>query len=106
MRVMLNMWGKDHEITFQNGRYTNGNFAVQALAAEDGGWVPWCMVTVNLGDKLPENQAYLDTNGCSKEIIEWLYENGYVTDLGISRSGFCNYPLVKFSKEFIDSLDL
>lgn len=99
MKAKLNMWGENHEITFSKTTYrNNGNLAIQAIDEDNA---PWCMVTTNLGVELPPNQAYLDNNNCSPEIIQWLIENKYAKEMGIGFSGFCTYTLVEFSDEFM-----
>lgn len=107
MSVILNMWGEDHALQFVKAKYqNNGNLAIQVMSEdkEYGGWEPWCSLTVNLDKKLPGNQAYLDTNNCSREIIDWIYQNNYVSDMGVGFSGFCAYPLVEFNKAFMEMI--
>lgn len=105
MSVILNMWGKDHALQFVKRQYMNGNLAVQVMSEDEeyGGWEPWCSLTVNLpGCSLDENEAFLDTNNCSREIINWIFENNYAKIVGDRMSGFCTYPLVEFSKTFME----
>lgn len=107
MSIIINIWEKDHAFEFVKAKYqNNGNLAIQVMSEDEeyGGWEPWCSLTVNLDKKLPENQAYLDTNNCSREIIIWLYHNHYVSDVGVGFSGFCSYPLVEFSKAFMEMI--
>ena len=106
MSVILNMWGEDHALQFVKQEYAiNGNLAIEVLSEDEeyGGWEPWCSLTVNLpGFMHEENEAFLDTNNCSREIIDWIFKNGYAKVIGERQSGFCVYPLVEFSKEFME----
>ena len=102
----LNIWGEDVEIGFSHEKYqNNGNLAIQAWCVEDGCFVePYCMVTVNLR-KVDENHAFIDSNNCPKEIINWLTDNGYAKDTNIiSASGFCLYHEYEFNNEFLTSV--
>lgn len=106
MKIILNMWGEDHKLKFVKREYFNGNLAVEVLSEdEEYGWESWAMLTVNLpGFMLEENEAFLDTNNCSKEIIDWIFKNKYAEKIGERQSGFCVYPLVEFSKEFMENV--
>ena len=107
MSVILNMWGEDHALQFVKQNYFNGNLAIEVMSEDEeyGGWEPWCSLTVNLpGFMLDENEAFLDTNNCSKEIIDWIFKNKYAKKIGQRQSGFCTYPLVEFSKAFIEMI--
>lgn len=104
MEIKLNIWDKEQTLTFEKCEYYNGNLAIQVLSEdkEYGGWEPWCSLTVNLpGFMLDNNQAFLDTNNCSKEIIDWVFNNRYAKKIATRQSGFCTYPLVEFSKKFM-----
>ena len=107
MSVILNMWGEDHVLQFVKQNYFNGNLAIEVMSEDEeyGGWEPWCSLTVNLpGFMLDENEAFLDTNNCSKEIIDWIFKNKYAKKIGQRQSGFCTYPLVEFSKSFMEMI--
>lgn len=103
MSVILNMWGEDHKLKFVKREYFNGNLAIEVLSEdEEYGWESWCMLTVNLpGFMHEENEAFLDTNNCSKEIVDWIFKNKYAKKIGQRKSGFCTYPLVEFSEHFM-----
>lgn len=107
MSVILNMWGEDHALQFVKQQYYNGNLAIEALSEDEeyGGYEPWCSLTVNLPGFMHDgNKAFLDTNNCSKEIIDWLFKNKYVKKIAERQSGFCTYPLVEFSKTFMEMI--
>ena len=108
MSVILNMWGEDHALQFVKANYqNNGNLAIQVLShnEEYDFWDIWCSLTVNLpGFMLDENEAFLDTNNCSKEIIDWIFKNKYAKKIGQRQSDFCTYPLVEFSKAFMEMI--
>ena len=76
----------------------NKNLAIDLFEPEEG---PFARLTVNLGKKLPANQAYVDTNNCpwAEEFIE---ENKLGKDTGrVGMSGFCIYPLYEFAQEVV-----
>lgn len=107
MSIILNMWGEDHALQFIKRNYFNGNLAVQVMSEDEeySGWEPWCSLTVNLpGVMLNKNEAFLDTNNCSKEIIDWIFKNKYAKKIGQRQSGFCTYPLVEFSNVFMENI--
>ena len=73
--------------------YDNKNLAIDLFDPVEG---PFARLTVNLGVKLPENMAYVDTNNCrwAEEFIE---ENGLGKPTGdFGASGYCVYPLYEF----------
>lgn len=107
MSIILNMWNEDHALQFVKQQYVNGNLAIEVLSEDEeyGGWEPWCSLTVNLpGFMFDKNEAFLDTNNCSKEIIDWIFKNNYVKKIGERQSGFCTYPLVEFSEAFMENI--
>ena len=107
MEIIINMWGKDRSLKFVRRTYLcNGNLSIEVMNYDEEYefWEPWCSLTVNLDLILESNRAFLDTNNCSREIIEWLFKNRYVTKIGERRSGFCVYPLVEFSEEFMETI--
>lgn len=106
MNVTINIDGKDYAILFLKRKYQkNDNLAIQVYSKieEQDRWEPWCNLTVNLhGQTLDRNKAFLDTNNCSEEIIDWLLENGHANIIGKAQSGYCNYSLAEFSESFIN----
>jgi len=78
----------------------NGNLAVHAeyYDKEFNAWLPYGNVTVNLGNKLPAQYAYVDENNFLG-VLDWLVSNGIAEFTGkYGYSGFCQYPLVKFNE--------
>ena len=53
---------------------------------------------------IDENAAFINTNNCSKDIIDWIFKNKYVKKIGERQSGFCIYPLVEFNKAFMETI--
>lgn len=78
----------------------NDNLAIQAWCS-DG---PYARMTVNLNEKLPEDEAYVDMNNWPGvgEIIDE-YELGKC--VGAGTSGYCIYPKVKFDLEKLRRYD-
>ena len=98
-------WGDIVDITFTKANYEKrygGGFAIQ-MWCEDG---PYATLTVNLYPKKCEkNCAFVDTNNLGFKIVEWLESNGIAEwTYRIERSGFCEYPEMKFNAEFLESL--
>lgn len=50
--------------------------------------------------------AFLDTNNCGQDCVEWLVSNGFGHPTGITeRNGFCAYPEFQFSEERLRAVD-
>lgn len=111
-----NYYGKDYELTFKKGEYSNGRLAIKVMCKEKGeDWFePFCNLTVNLPDiilssdgskELPDDMAFIDSNNCPADLVMKIIEEGYMTmTKTVAQSGFCNYPLVRFNKEWLASL--
>lgn len=107
MSVIISVYGEEKAFQFEKKTYVNnGNLAIQIYSYDEEYefWEPWCSLTVNLDAKVSENQAYIDVNNCSPEIVNWMYENKYMKAIGSRPSGFCLYPLVEFSKSFMETI--
>lgn len=107
--ITLRIYGENHKLRFVKSEYMNNKNLAIVVQSEDEDypdcWEEWCSLTVNLVELPFHNKAYLDTNNCSKEIINWLFENKYAIDMNAPRiSGYCSYPLVEFSSEFMNML--
>lgn len=96
------LYGAQYDITIKRSTYRdNGNTAVMAQTANGE---PFATFTVNLGEKLKPEHAYLDTNNC-KGVFDFMIKNGLATKTGIFKtSGFCTYPLVKLNLNAIEEL--
>lgn len=98
-------WGETYELKFYKGNYTNNNnLAIQSTIEEDGFEEPWSMVTVNI-DPLPENWACIDTNNNGNSMLTELIDAGYCHVVGYKASGFCEYPVVEFTNEFLEEVE-
>ena len=82
---------------------SNGATAITALCEEDGFVECYADLTVNLGGPARANAGFLDANN-SRELCEFVVAKGWARRVGEGRSGFCAYPLVEFSREFIDEV--
>ena len=106
IEIEFNAYGETHKARFEKSEYANNRNLYVGVATWDEEyqyWEPWCDLTVNLDIPLDGDAAFLDTNGCTPEIINALTDKGYVINTGMTRSsGFCTYPLVRFTKEFLD----
>ena len=94
-------YGGTYKLMLKKVEYAqNGNFGVKAdyFDEEFGAWLPFVTVTVNLGEKLPDGFAYVDTNNFEGG-LEFLLENGIAESDGeVGFSGYCCYPLVRFNE--------
>lgn len=102
----LEKYGKTLEITVEAASYPEGNLAVLLNCREDGAFVPWNTLTVNLGIVRPLDCAYIDVNNNGEEILGWIQENGLAEPTGRrGRSGYCVYPEYRFHGEVLQELD-
>ena len=78
--------------------YRSGNLAV--LLDDDIITVNLSYVFDELGIELPDMCAYVDINN-RPDAIKIIEDNGIATPLGLyCQSGFVNYPLYRFNKEY------
>ena len=96
-------YGTEYEIAFEVARYMYGGLAVEVHCRERGDewWEPYGTLTKNLGDPLPGNWAYIDANNLP-DLCEFVIDKGWATQVGEGHSGFCTYPLVEFTDEFLE----
>lgn len=103
----------DAEIRFLKTRYVNnGSLAIVMFIESDYSndleeiYEPYAVLTVNLIDSPNENYQFIDVNNLGEMALDWLARKGIATyqDYDLS-SGFCIYPLAKFSDEFVDNLE-
>ena len=103
-----NEFGMKQTLMFGSSHYYDGNCAIVMWGydADLGSWVNYgtCTKNLNLDDSpssLPPNQAYLDTNNC-EHLCKLLFDQGWAAPTGVEeQSGFCSYPLVEFTDEFL-----
>lgn len=97
-----NRWGRTIEAYFAKSAYAMDNsLAIVMYGNEDGYWEPYATVTVNLQYPVDKNVAFVDENNLPG-IGKWLEENGIAEPTGIVRqSGYCTYPLYRFTDEFL-----
>lgn len=70
---------------------------MELLCRSEYGLEPYSRLTVNLGNKLPPDTAYIDSNNNGEEIMNWLIEKRLGKPTGNwGHSGFCSYPEFKF----------
>lgn len=90
-------WFGTYDVFCTTEKYQRpNNLAIQLWEPEEG---PFATLTVNLGRKLPENQAFVDTNNCpwAEQFIAQNELGVPVGDFGFS--GYCAYPLYEFNLE-------
>lgn len=104
-------WGEEYNIIFRKDTYKNNGRLYVGCLCEDkeyGGYKPYHRaVTVNIEFPLPEgNYAFLDTNKGDKKLFKLMFKKGYMEEIEglMGFSGFCTYPVVKFSDEFLEMI--
>ena len=99
-------WDTEYEIKFVKCSYCcDGSLAIEALNKDEGGewWEDYGTLTVNLGYPLLPGQAFLDTNNLP-DLADFVMERGWAEQVGMEASGFCVYPLVEFTDEFLTEI--
>lgn len=91
--MKIHSYGSDYEVEMIKTKYTDGNLCI-LLVCNDG--EPFGKLTTNLGEKLPENIAYVDVNNIP-DSERFIIDNklGERTNK-VKPSGFCVYPQYKF----------
>lgn len=99
-------WGTKYTLAFEKTNYIyNYGLAIEVHCKEDGcgWWEPYGTLTVNICEPTGDKRAYLDTNNL-RDLCKRVFDEGWVTQVGEGRSGFCTYPLVEFTDEFLDEI--
>lgn len=97
-------YGGKYKLMFEKARYVYGGVAIEVWCTEDGKfWEPYATLTKNLGDFPPTSCAYLDANNVP-DLVEFVVDNGWCKRIGEKQSGFCTYPFVEFTDEFLDGI--
>ena len=108
IEITFTFFGETYKARFWKNNYVNNKNLYIGIVTWDEEyecWEPWGDLTVNLGVTCKPNEAFLDTNNCASEIISVLMDKGYVKPTGFTRqSGFCAYPLVEFTEEFLNGM--
>lgn len=109
VEIEFEFLGEKHRARFHKDNYANnGNLYIGVLTwdEEDGYWVHWSDLTVNLNVPCKMNTAFITMEISGEEIMDVLVEKGYAIETGVMRcSGYCVYPLYEFTDEFLSSLD-
>ena len=106
IEITFKFFDEEHRARFYKSEYmNNGNLYIGIVTWNEDydEWKPWDDLTTNFpGCVLEKNKAFLDTNNCPHEIIAALIDKGYIKE--IRQSGFCTYPLVEFTEEFLNGM--
>ena len=104
MSIKFEKWDKTWDIWFEISSYNyGGGLAIEMICEEEYGPEPFATLTVNLEDFPTEgNNAFVDINNLSDEIVDWLIANNLGEMTGrIGFSGFCAYPEIAFNLDEI-----
>ena len=99
MLKLKTMWGTEVDVKLRLSKYTqNNNLAIWLDVYDEGEYAgPWSSLTVNLGEDLALDRAYIDVNNNGEGIVDWLTSLGLGEVVGYGYSGFCKYPLFQFN---------
>lgn len=95
MYIDINSYGHADKIYITVNHYSqNGNIAIGMITEN---YEPRAILTKNLGEKLEENCAYVDTNNLP-EIEEIIRKYHLAEPTGRQyQSGYCTYPEYRFN---------
>ena len=100
--LTIPFYDEHYEVVPTLEKYVCGGLAIELWELETGD--PWSTLTVNLGVGNDRAQT-IDTNNNHGPICEYLEEVGVAKRNGMTvRSGFCEYPVMVFDEEFLDTL--
>lgn len=89
-------WGTESVKIEVNSYMNNNGLYIGLLSKDEDGFEPYGDLTVNLGEKVPDYCAYLDTNNLSG-IEKLVVDNDLGEFTGFTQqSGFCEFPLYMF----------
>lgn len=107
----LKFYGTSYNIVLGKANYVdNGTVAVLMYTCTPKGKIKedFGDLTRNIGDSFvwaDKESQFVDTNNLGNEIVKWLEENHIAENTGIiGYSGFCSYPLMKFTKDALDGM--
>lgn len=103
----LKRFGKLYTVTLVPACYMNNrSLAIQIMYRDGQDWEPYGTLTTNLSGAPEKNKAYVDINNLGAEVLGWIKENGLGEPTGkMKKSGFCQYPEVKFNEEALKQFD-
>ena len=96
-------YGNEYDLAFERTAYTMGDgLAIEVHCREKGydWWEPYGTLTKNFLFNHGEDTAYVDDNNLH-DLCEFVLEMGWARCVGSIHSGFCDYPLFRFSEKFL-----
>ena len=105
-QIEFEFYGTEYTLAFEKARYVYGGLAIEVHCKEKGEewWEPFGVLTKNLdGYIAPIRGAFLDDNNLH-DLCERVIAEGWARKVGEGRSGFCTYPMVEFSDEFLEEV--
>lgn len=107
----LKFYGTTYNIVLEKANYVNnGTLAVLMYVCTPKGKIKedFGDLTRNIDDSdvwADKESQFVDTNNLGNEIVKWLEENHIAENTGIiGFSGFCSYPLMKFTQDALDGM--
>lgn len=108
----LKFYDTNYNIVLGKANYVNnGTLAVLMFVSTPKGKIKedFGDLTQNIGDSdiyaNAKDTQFIDTNNLPREIVKWLVDNDIAEETHIyGQSGYCTYPLVKFTKQALDGM--
>ena len=99
-------WGEEELVPRVKSYRDNNNLSIGLLAVGEYGLEPCATMTINLGIKLPANEAFVKTFDENEGLLEFIKEHKLGEVLPQKgRSGFCEYHKVAFDMKKLAEFD-
>lgn len=100
---------KGYVVKFKKNKYAYSDNLYVGLDYFDddfGCYAPFGDISVNIeGTKLKDMYAAIDTNNMGEDILKFIEDLGLAVNTGAElHSGFCTYPVYKFSEMKLNAL--
>ena len=107
----LEFYGTKYNVVLAKGSYiVNDTLAVLMYISTPKGKIKedFGDLTQNIGESTllaDDTRQFIDTNNLGNDIVKWLVKNKIAkkTDI-VGFSGYCQYPMVEFTKEALDGM--
>ena len=107
--IEFKFYDTEYTLAFEKAHYYyDDRVAIEVHCREKGEewWEPFGTLTKNLPEySTPPNAAFLDDNNLHK-LCERVLDEGWAQVIGEADSGFCVYPMVLFTDEFLEEVCL
>lgn len=94
--------GEKYSVIFGMSRYISTDNLAIVMADESKGYMGY--LTINPGERLEKNQAYVRDDSFSRDVAVWCIGKGYARLLGIKNFPFERYLLMEFTDGFFSEV--